>query len=139
MIGNAPLFVPACLITVYNSEDQLLLQLHSDTNDWGLPGGQIDLGETPIACAKRELYEETGLTAHTLELVDVFAGEELFFEYPNGDQTYGLCIVYRTSDYEGVIQIDQESHTLQFFDVDDLPEKIFSAHRFIFESLFSKE
>ncbi len=38
---------------------------------WGLPGGGVDHGESPHAAVRRELYEETGLTATSATLVDV--------------------------------------------------------------------
>jgi ADP-ribose pyrophosphatase len=34
---------------------------------WELPAGMVDPGETPIECCRRELLEETGLTACRIE------------------------------------------------------------------------
>jgi 8-oxo-dGTP pyrophosphatase MutT (NUDIX family) len=36
---------------------------------WRFPGGKIELEETPIGCAARELYEEVGVVAHCLKLL----------------------------------------------------------------------
>ena len=33
---------------------------------WALPGGHLEYREDPVACARRELLEETGLEAVTL-------------------------------------------------------------------------
>ncbi len=38
---------------------------------WTLPGGGVDHGESPHRAVERELYEETGLRAVTVRLVDV--------------------------------------------------------------------
>jgi len=36
---------------------------------WSCPGGKPEAGETPLACAERELYEETGLEARATQVV----------------------------------------------------------------------
>ncbi len=38
---------------------------------WEIPAGKLDLGEDPLACAQRELVEETGLTARNYHLLTV--------------------------------------------------------------------
>ena len=47
--------------------------LRSHRGQWALPGGRCDAGETPVAAALRELYEELGLAFgedHVLGLLD---------------------------------------------------------------------
>lgn len=40
---------------------------------WELPAGLVDAGEEPVVCCRRELQEETGLTAHAVHALGAFA------------------------------------------------------------------
>jgi len=39
---------------------------------WGLPGGGVDHGEHPRDALRREVYEESGLRAEPMRLLDVY-------------------------------------------------------------------
>ncbi|MCI0526904.1 MAG: NUDIX domain-containing protein, partial [Nitrospira sp.] len=45
---------------VVNKKGQILV-VNQRGNSWSLPKGHIDDGEDPLAAAKREIYEESGI------------------------------------------------------------------------------
>ena len=82
-IGNAPMISVGATVVVLKGS-KILLNLRSDTNTWGIPGGAIELGETLEETAARELREETGLSAEKFCFLHLFSGPDFYFKYPNG-------------------------------------------------------
>lgn len=56
-------------------QGKLLLSKHKKRDTYETQGGHIELGETPLEAAKRELYEESGATEFDIvPLCDYYAG-----------------------------------------------------------------
>ena len=122
-VGHSPLIGVGATTLVFNNKNELLLNLRSDTNTWGIPGGSKELNETLEECAIRELKEETNITINDLELITVLSGKEYYFKYPNEDELDCVIALYKVSNYEGDLKInDGESKELKFFSLDNLPE-----------------
>ncbi|MCG7342637.1 NUDIX hydrolase [Sporosarcina sp. ACRSL] len=125
LIGTRPIIMVGANVIVVDSENRLLLQLRADNNCWGLPGGSMEPGESLQEVAKRELYEECNLVANQLTFLNIFSGEQYYYQYPHGDEVFNVIATFVCEDYEGELQEDQnEVLSLQFFSIDDLPSNL---------------
>ena len=122
-IGHEPIISVGSTVLVFNNKNELLLNLRSDSNDWGIPGGGKEINETLEECAIRELKEETNLDTSDLELVTVLSGKDYYYKYPNDDEVECVITLYQVKNYSGNLNInDGESKRLEFFSLDNLPE-----------------
>ena len=121
-VGHEPLIGLGATTLVFNDKKELLLNLRTDTNTWGIPGGAMELYETIEETAVRELKEEASISVDELELVSILSGKEYYFEYPNGDKMCTVIVLFKVLNYTGDIKVaDNESKQLKFFSLDNLP------------------
>ncbi len=133
-VGNDLLLMPAAGGIVINEKNEVLLQLRSDTNSWGIPGGAMDPGEDVAECVIREVYEETGVTVVPEQITSVLSGEDFLHAYPNGDQVGIISITFRCRPVSGEPKVnDEESFAVQYFPSDALPENMIPRHRLMVE------
>ena len=124
-VGHRPLIQVGASVIVEDSQGRILLQLRADNHCWGTCGGSIEPDERVEDAARRELFEETGLTAEALTLFGVFSGPELHYVYPNGDEVSNIDIVFLCRSFTGELKPQaDEVEKLRFFAVDEIPENL---------------
>jgi ADP-ribose pyrophosphatase YjhB (NUDIX family) len=123
VIGHALVFVPAASTLVFDDQQRVLLVHEVDHDAWSTPGGAIDLDERPEDAARREVFEETGLTVEIDGIVTAVGGPEFRTRYPNGDETAYVAIVYRGTVVAGEPRPDgDEISAVEWFAIDSLRE-----------------
>lgn len=134
-VGHRPLILVGSAVLVLNEKEEVLLQQRQEPyGKWGLPGGLMELGESPTETARREVYEETGIVVNDLQLIDVFSGAGYLIKLANGDEFQSVTVAYYTKHYEGTIRVnEEEAIQLKFFPVTQLPEYIVGSHKKMIE------
>ena len=114
-VGQRKIFLVFGTVVLRDENGRILLQKRTDFSFWGLPGGVMELNEDIEACVRRELLEETGLTAGPLRLVGVYTDPKYDVTYPNGDQVqqFTICLTGRVRG--GTMQPDGAETTEQAF------------------------
>jgi ADP-ribose pyrophosphatase YjhB (NUDIX family) len=85
---NAPKpnsMVPSVNVVVTNDDGDILLIRRTD-NNWALPGGAIDLGESVAQATIRETQEETGVTPEITGLVGIYTDPWHVIHYTSNDE-----------------------------------------------------
>lgn len=137
-VGKNKVIMVAAGVFIMDSEERVLLQLRSDNNQWGHPGGFMELGEKVADTARREAFEETGLLLGNMELLGIYSGTEQERTLTNGDEIALVKIIFICSDYAGELdKSNEESIVLKFFPLNSLPE-IWESQKPEFEDLLSE-
>ena len=84
------------LIEIPNTKMFLAVSRRGSNTQWGLPGGKVDPGETPLEAVVRETKEETGIDLDKDKLKEVYVG------VCTGDVVY-LVTTYK---YDGTFSTD---------------------------------
>jgi ADP-ribose pyrophosphatase YjhB (NUDIX family) len=86
--------VPSVNVVVASDAGEILLIRRSDNDNWALPGGAIDLGESVTQAAIRETKEETGIDCEITGLVGIYTDPKHIILYTsNGEARQEFSIV----------------------------------------------
>lgn len=121
IVGHRTLIQCAASIICVNENGQLLLGKRTDNHMWGYSGGAVEIDEHVEDCARRELFEEMGITAGKLELFYINSGPEAHYIYPNGDEVSNVEVIYICREYSGDPKPQEEEiEEIRYFSLNEI-------------------
>jgi len=92
----------SALVLIHTSDLQVLIMERADkVGFWQSVTGSLELGETPLEAAIREVHEETGLDAKQYNLQDWHASN-IYEIYPHWRHRYAPSVVENTEHLFGL-------------------------------------
>lgn len=125
--------IPATCMVVVDDRERVLLVKRSvqpKKGFWCLPGGFMELGETPEQAALRELEEETGLFGKIDRLLGVTAN-------PSTQYDTVLMVGYLVKEFTGELKAGDDASNVAYFESDKLPEIAFESHQNFIRDYYS--
>jgi 8-oxo-dGTP pyrophosphatase MutT (NUDIX family) len=108
---------------IFSTPSGEVVLLMNERDEWELPGGRIEIGETSAECLEREIHEELSLSVSVQELLDSY-----LFEVIPGKYVFIVsyaCIL--TSEF--VPRISEEHKRIGLFPPDALPPNLPKGYR----------
>lgn len=113
------------------SDNKILLEKRSDDKKWGIPGGWVEVGESPQESLKREFLEETGLKIAIEDTIDIFTRKPGDFGTPHSS----CHILYRCHIEGGKLLKSFESLEVGFYNVKDIDDWHNDHYKMILKAL----
>ena len=111
---STPLHSVSVAGVVVREDGRLLAIRRADNGTWELPGGVLELYETPEAGIAREVLEETGIHVQVDELTGVYK-----------NTTRGIvALVFRCKPSGGTERTSTESTAVQWLTADQVSERM---------------
>jgi ADP-ribose pyrophosphatase YjhB (NUDIX family) len=115
---NAPAattIVPSVNVVVTNDAGDLLLIRRSDNDNWAVPGGAVDLGESLTQAAVRETREESGIDCEVTGLIGIYTDPKHVLLYTsNGEVRQEFSIVLTARLTGGDLATSSESSEVRW-------------------------
>jgi ADP-ribose pyrophosphatase YjhB (NUDIX family) len=121
---NAPAansLVPSVNVVVVNDAGKILLICRTDNDNWAVPGGALDLGESLPDAAVRETKEESGIDVEITGLVGIYSDPRHVIHYTSNDEVrQEFSVVFTAHPVGGEPTPSDESREVHWV----APEKI---------------
>ena len=100
-------------------DDRVLLVRERSDGKWSLPGGWVDVNDSPSHAIEREIFEESGFRARAVKLAALFDRQR----HPHPPSLYHIYkLMFLCELIGGEAAISNETDAIEFFPLSSLPE-----------------
>ena len=94
LVGSRCLLAVGARVLIEDSMGRFLLIRRTDSGDWGLPGGSMELGESLMDVVFREAIEEANASIERVTAFGLSSNPNIEqHTYPNGDQLQNISLL----------------------------------------------
>lgn len=120
-MGRSGEISTGCSAVIFDDARQrILLTRRADNNQWCLPSGRIEAGESAIEACVREVLEETGLKTEVIKLIGVYSNPHQLIEYPNGNRIHLISLCFEARITSGELTVSDETTKFGYFGLDEI-------------------
>jgi len=113
--------VPSVNVVVVNDAGEILMIRRTDNDNWAVPGGAIDLGESVAQAAVRETREESGIECEITGIVGIYSDPKHVILYTsNGEARQEFSIVLTARPLSGRPTPSSESSEVRWVPVSEV-------------------
>lgn len=111
--------IPGIGVVVFKEDHVLLIRRNKPPkeDEWSIPGGAQDLGETLLDCARREVREETGIE---IENITLLKAVDFIDKDENNDIRFHYSLIDYMADYKsGDLVAGDDAFDAKWVHIDD--------------------
>jgi len=101
-------------------DGKLLLVKERDDKDWTMPGGWVDVGDSPSQAVEREVWEEAGFRVEARKVIGVYDANRIvpltIF--------HAFKVVFLCDLISGEAKTSCETSEVAFFDLKEIPDNL---------------
>lgn len=140
-VGESGIIRVGCSAVIFHkNRDKILLTRREDNNQWCLPSGGMESGESASETCIREVEEETGLEVVIKRLIGVYTTPHELVVYRDGNKIQLVALCFEAEIVGGELRLSSETTEYGYFSYQEIQAlDLLSNHIQRIEDAYSRE
>ena len=122
-IGRSGTIRVGCSAVIFDKDQKkILLTRREDNNQWCLPSGGMEPGESASETCIREVEEETGLQVEIRRLIGVYTTPHELVVYRDGNKIQLVALCFEAEIVGGELRLSCETTEYGYFSYQEIQE-----------------